>query len=108
MSLPARAVFLAFLHLGLVLLAACGESAQSSTPLDAPDQLGAFAVGHRAFTAVDESRNDRELPVDVWYPTDRGNADTFPRTEYPLAGAIGLESEVALEEAPVADLPNQI
>lgn len=108
MSLPARAFFLASLPLALALLASCGESAQSTTTLDPPDQLGAFAVGHRAFTAVDEARNDRELPVDIWYPTDRGNADTFEHTKYPLAGAIGLESEVALEEAPVAEMPNQI
>ncbi len=108
MSWLPRASFSAPWLLALVLLVACGESAESTAPLDPPDQLGAFAVGHIAFIAVDQARNDRELPVDVWYPTDHGSADAFPPTKYPLAGAIGLESEVALEEAPVAELPNQI
>ena len=55
-----------------------------SAGVDAPDALGAYAVGHTIFTAVDAARDDRELPVDVWYPVDAADAATEPRTEYPL------------------------
>jgi predicted dienelactone hydrolase len=96
-----------FCALLAVALSACATSDPSSPPLDRPDQLGAFAVGHSSFTAMDEARGDRELPVDVWYPVEHGDAEGSPPTRYPLADPIALESEAAVEGARVSPLPNQ-
>ena len=85
-----------------IWVAACGSSSGSSTPVDAPDALGAYAVGHTIFTAVDAARDDRELLVDVWYPVDAADAATEPRTEYPLQGGLTLPSEVAVDDLPVS------
>jgi predicted dienelactone hydrolase len=54
---------------------------------------------------VDAARDDRELPVNVWYPvddTDAADAATEPRTEYPLQGGFTLPSEVAVDDLPVS------
>ncbi len=68
-----------------------------------PDELGPFAVGHAAFKAVDAARNDRTLPVDVWYPVDPGDEQGVALTKYPLLSiVVGLDSEVAHEGAPVS------
>ena len=72
-----------------------------------PPTIGAFAVGHTSFTAVDSTRNDRPLPIDVWYPVDVEDAQTSPLTLYPLAAGIGLESEVAVEGLPVSGRDDQ-
>ena len=90
--------FVASLAIGLD---ACGGSA-ASAPVDAPDALGPFAIGHLSFTATDTARDDRVLPVDVWYPVDEVDAQASPRTKYPLAGTIALESKVAVEGLPVS------
>jgi predicted dienelactone hydrolase len=54
------------------------------------------------FTVVDSARDDRELPVDVWYPVDAVDAATEPLTEYQLQAGITLPSEVAVEDLPVS------
>jgi len=69
--------------------------------------IGAFDVGHMSFTAVDATRNDRSLSIDVWYPVDVEDAQTSPLTLYPLAAGIGLESEIAVEELPVSGREDQ-
>jgi len=100
-----RAFLLALLVAGLV---ACGDDDDDSDqPVDPPDRLGAFAVGHMSFTAVDPARDDRPLPVDVWYPVDAEDAADAPATVYPLAAGIGLTSEVAVEALPVSARENQ-
>jgi predicted dienelactone hydrolase len=69
-----------------------------------PDGLGPFAVGHTSFEAVDAARNDRTLPVHVWYPVDPGDEHDVPLTTYPLLSIlIGLDSEIAHEDAPVTE-----
>ena len=85
---------------------ACGTDTDSG-PVDRPDELGPFGVGHLAFTAEDASRGDRSLLMDVWYPVDTADWQDSPRTSYPLMAIIGLESEVAVEELPVSDRPGQ-
>lgn len=71
-------------------------------PVDPPDELGAFAVGHSTFTAKDPSRGDRSLLVDVWYPVDADDAaDAQPR-QYTLSGLLGPVSDVALADPPVS------
>ncbi len=69
--------------------------------VDAPDALGSYAVGHTMFKAVDAARSDRELIVNVWYPVDEADAETEPRTEYPLSG-FKLASDVAVDDLPVS------
>jgi predicted dienelactone hydrolase len=93
-----RAFFLCSLAAGVI---ACGDSA-SNQLVDAPDALGAFAVGHRSFIEVDTARDDRPLLVDVWYPVDDEDAQDSPLTKYPLLGPIGLDSKVAVDDQPVS------
>ncbi len=81
-------------------LPACDAS--GGTAVERPDELGPFRVGHLSFTAVDESRADRSLLVDVWYPVDPEDWRDDDPTSYPLMAVIGLESEVAVEELPVS------
>jgi predicted dienelactone hydrolase len=99
----ARAYLLALLVTGLI---ACGGD-PSTQPVDSPDMLGAFAVGHMSFTAFDAGRDDRPLLVDVWYPVDEEDAQDSPRVKYPLLGDIGLDSEVAVEGLPVSGRQGQ-
>jgi predicted dienelactone hydrolase len=70
-----------------------------SGPLDAPDELGPFAVGRATFSVVDPSRN-RTLPVDVWYPVDAGDAGG-PASVYDLVFT-GIPSAIALDSPPVS------
>lgn len=83
--------------------------AHSPTPpdVDPPDQLGPYAVGHTSYTATDPQRDDRQIKVDVWYPVTPGDEADADRTEYPLAGPLGLPSPLAWEDAPVAARPDQ-
>jgi predicted dienelactone hydrolase len=96
-------LLLALLITGLV---ACGGGT-SYQPVDPPDELGAFAVGHMSFTVTDAAREDRPLLVDIWYPVDAADAQDTPKTIYPLQPPIGLESEVAVDELPVSARQNQ-
>ncbi len=79
-----------------------GAGGSRGAGVEAPDALGSYAVGHTMFTAVDAARDDRELPVDVWYPVDAADAATEPLTEYPLQAGITLPSEVAVDDLPVS------
>lgn len=85
------------------------EGALPETPAYPPGAPGPYAVGHLSTEAVDDARGGRTLPLEVWYPVDASGAGAYPRTQYPLFEPIlSLESELAREEAPVAeasDLP---
>ncbi len=81
----------------ILCLSACSEDQQTNY---APDEQGPFDVGHVAFTATDAERDDRALPIDLWYPVDPGEGNDAPITSYPLAAGVGLDSEVARENAP--------
>ena len=89
------------------LLACSDSSNQINTPIDAPDSLGTFGVGHTAFTAIDEMRDNRSLLVDVWYPVDPGDRQESSPTSYPLAAGIGLVSKAAVDDVPVSSRENQ-
>ncbi len=89
----------------LTLLIACGGGA-GVPDVDAPDAIGPFAVGYASFTA-DAARDDRSLPVDVWYPVDPEDAQGASPATYPLAKGVGLDSEVALEAPAVSSRPGQ-
>jgi predicted dienelactone hydrolase len=61
--------------------AGCGSDDDESSNGDsffAPDELGPFAVGRTGFTIKDATYDDRELPVDVWYPVDPADAGGGP------------------------------
>jgi predicted dienelactone hydrolase len=82
----------------LLLCTSLLHSASASEP---PGSYGAWAVGHRQLASVDASRDNRPLPLEVWYPVDA--PDAFgPLTFYALAGPIGLTSAVAYEGVPVS------
>lgn len=90
-----------------ISLAVACSSSGSNAPVDPPDEPGPFAVGHSTFSAVDPSRDDRSLLVDIWYPVDaEDTADAEPR-EYTLSGIRGPVSDVALANAPVSSRKNQ-
>jgi len=78
------------------------DASGTAASVDAPDALGAYAVGHTMFTLVDDARDGRELIVNVWYPVDAADAATEPRTEYPLQSVFTLASEVAVDDLPVS------
>lgn len=84
-----------------IAAASCSDDGGAS-PVDAPDELGSFAVGHTMFTVVDAERDNRELRVDVWYPVDPADATDGPFSEYTLQGPFTLASEVAVDDLPVS------
>lgn len=83
------------------VLAACADT--EPEPIDDPDALGPYGVGHGAFVVVDAERGDRQLPTDLWYPASPDDVLDAPTTSYPLGGGVGLESSVAVEDVPVSD-----
>jgi len=90
-----------------VALVACSGTSDANSGIDAvdaPAELGAFAVGHSTFTPVDASRDDRSLLVDVWYPVDEIDAASASPRQYTLSGIPGPVSEVALADPSVSTL----
>ncbi len=83
-------------------VASCNDEGPAA--VDAPDELGSFAVGHTLFTVVDADRDDRELRVDVWYPVDQSDSMDGPYSQYPLQGPFTLGSEVAVDDLPVSSV----
>lgn len=102
-----HAVLQLFLLVTFVGLVSCGDDGTPAVGVDAPDELGRFAVGHASFSAVDSARQDRELLVDIWYPVQPGDEVGAPPTQYPLAAGIGLDSEVAFEGPPASPRTGQ-
>ncbi len=91
-----------------LLISCSGDTSTANTaPVDAPDALGPRAVGYSSFTAVDASRSDRSLLVDVWYPVDDEDVADSPTAEYLLLDPFGLPSAVAVEGPPVSSRPGQ-
>lgn len=79
-------------------IAACsGSSNPPAEPVADPAILGPYQVGHSQDLVVDASRGGRELPIDIWYPTD-DPGDSEP-TVYVLQEPLGIESEVAFDDA---------
>jgi predicted dienelactone hydrolase len=99
----------------IAMLAACGGDSGTPVvrepppevepePFAEPDGFGFNAVGHTSFTPVDETRNDRSLLVDVWYPVDAGDAWPVPRVRYDL-GVLPTtgSAEVAVSFLPISE-----
>jgi len=93
-----------FLFFALLFTAVCASSATAgSGPVDPPDELGPYAVGHTAFDLVDADRNDRPLEIQAWYPADPADA-VGDKTLYALVeGILYLPSEAAFDDIPVLD-----
>lgn len=84
-------------------LAACSDgSDRLLAPAAAPDMPGPFAVGHSSFTAIDVLRDNRVLPVEVWYPAAPEDAGDGPLTSYPLGPGIALDSKIAEDKLPIS------
>lgn len=110
--------FPALLLVAALTLAACSSSDDDSSSSDttapgtsevavasdapAPDEPGPFAVGRRTETVVDPEREDRELTVEVWYPSDEAGDPT----PYELIAGVGFDSELSSVDAmPSAEGP---
>lgn len=52
-------------------------------------------IGHSTVLAIDASREDRALGIDVWFPTDATSGAT---TNYEILPGISLPSQVALDD----------
>ncbi len=85
--------------LPMLLLLAVPAMAQEGLPPDAP---GPWSVGFRSEVAIDVDRDDRPLPLAVWYPVDPGEESGVPVT-YPLLLALGIPSDLASQGPPVSD-----
>ena len=63
-----------YIHAALIACMAMGFNACSDDspdePVDLPDALGPFGVGHETLDVVDADREDRPLHIDIWYPVD--------------------------------------
>ena len=88
------------------LLASCGDSPDQPfafAPESAPDALGPYAVGHTRFEAIDVTRDNRALPLELWYPVDPGDEVGTDPVGYPLAAGIDLASDNAFSEPAVSE-----
>lgn len=63
------------------------------------DELGPYRVGRRTVTITDPARDDRQLTVDLWYPTD---VEAGEPSSYEFAPGVAYDSEIALAAPPVA------
>jgi predicted dienelactone hydrolase len=69
-----------------------------------PDEPGELAVGHTQATLVDASREDRELPLEIWYPADSEAWDVASEfTFYSLLGTIGMTSTASKDDVPMPE-----
>ena len=92
----------------IILLAACSgcELRPEHVSDEEPDTYGLWEVGHRSFTARDETRDNRPLKIDVWYPVDPDKDMGFLDI-YPLLGPIGLTADIAMMRKPVSRVPGR-
>ena len=106
---PIRPVALPFLLVfALALLGGCSDGTDSTAEtVDIPSLIGLFGVGHSTMMAIDASRDNRMIPVDVWYPVDPQDQQDEPRTAYPLAPGINLNSQSAIEDAAITSQENR-
>jgi predicted dienelactone hydrolase len=51
---------------------------------------------------IDVLRGNRVLPADIWYPADKADTVDASSTIYPLQGSLGIESELSVDDVPVA------
>jgi predicted dienelactone hydrolase len=92
------------LFIAVIFTAVCTSSAVAgSGPVDPPDELGPYAVGHTTFDLVDANRDDRPLEIQAWYPADPADA-VGENTLYTLVEDVFfLPSENAFDDLPVLD-----
>jgi predicted dienelactone hydrolase len=95
---------LAALLLALAATLAAADAGAGRPRFADPNALGAYAVGHTLFTAVDAARGDRALPSELWYPADAEDVvgATPTRYDFQFLG-LGLDSSAAFEDVPPSD-----
>ena len=74
-------------------------------PIESAASPGPFTVGHMTGQLYDVTRDNRSLPYDVWYPAEEAPGEGSPQTFYSLQGPIGIDSELASDDLPVAAGP---
>ena len=97
------------------LLSACGGGGGGSSSsdvnnlpqLDLPEIKGSLGVGYQKITITDETRNNRELFVDVWYPVDTIDFIANPVAKYDLGSNFSLPSSVAGDSLPISQENNR-
>ena len=90
-----RGVFALIVALGVLVPA--GVATAKPNPKGqwpAVAQTGPYAVGRTTFEVTDPTRDNRTLPVDVWYPSDPDQVEGVPKSEFDLL--------VTKSEAPLA------
>lgn len=92
--------------LGIFIAAFSASLGNAATP--APEAFGPWAVGHQSIEVVDASRDDRVLPLDIWYPVDPNAAADEPLAIYPLALGAGVEALIAVDDLPVSLKPRHL
>ena len=85
----------------LLLVLALPAFSSGRTPFVVPDEFGPFAVGRVTLFLEDPARDDRPVPVDIWYPVDAEDA-VAPLSLYLLLG-FAIVSDHALSGPPVAE-----
>jgi predicted dienelactone hydrolase len=70
----------------------------AAPPLEPPR----LPIGRRTITLVDAARDERSVPLEVWYPA---LPDDEPPTRYDLLPGVSFEASQALHEPPVAPGP---
>ncbi|MEH6592590.1 MAG: alpha/beta fold hydrolase [Halioglobus sp.] len=103
-------IALVYLALGLFMMGCSdnGSAPAAATPtaveepVDTPDEVGPYSVGHMRMEFIDVLRGNRVLPADIWYPADEADTGGATSTIYPLQGPLGIESDVSVDDVPVA------
>lgn len=95
----------------LVLLALAGTAPMllasgAATAFSPADETGSWKVGYRHIDPVDPAREDRPVPMDIWYPVDDEDW-VGPIYLYDLFLGIGPASPLAKENVDVSDVPGR-
>ncbi len=95
--MPCRSRLLASLAATLLWIAPDAHAGRWR--FQSPADPGSYAVGHVVFEIVDATREDRAIPVDLWYPVAPEDADGSPSFyDYHLFGT-GVYSGVSFDDA---------
>jgi len=95
MTMPSRSLLQTLLFAAVLIVPGSARAG------DVPDALGPWAIGYSELTAIDASRDDRELPLHLWYPVDPEDA-AGDAAFYSLLGPLGFGSMLAFDDVPVS------
>lgn len=98
--MPGRSRILGSLAASLLWMAPDADAGRWR--FQSPADPGAYGVGHSVFDIVDPARDDRTLPVDLWFPVDPEDAAGEPSVYSFILGAF-LVSPVSVDDADASD-----